>query len=46
MNQPAPTRLGARLALMREFVDRTPRPVIEKPFELSILAEAVRNLRT
>jgi two-component system NtrC family sensor kinase len=31
---------------VREFVGRTPRPVIEKPFELSILAEAVRSLRT
>jgi hypothetical protein len=28
---------------VREFVGRTPRPVIEKPFELSILAEAVRG---
>src|SRR5688500_10306009 len=26
---------------VREFLDRTPRPVLEKPFELSALAELV-----
>ena len=30
---------------VREFLDRTPRPVLEKPFELSALAELVGKVR-
>ena len=30
---------------VREFLDRTPRPVLEKPFELSALAELVGRVR-
>ncbi len=30
---------------VREFLNRTPRPVLEKPFELSSLAELVGKVR-